>query len=127
MGRSMMERKRYWKGAALGAAANRDPLPLACVPDAIPVAERARHFELVRQLFGRVRERVRIDRGYAFRFDRADLRDVMRFLENERKCCPFIELAVDDSPGDATVWLRLTGPDGMREFLHAELPLIMKA
>ncbi len=43
---------------------------LACVPSAIPAAERATHFVLARKLFtGLARERTELADGYAVRFE----------------------------------------------------------
>jgi hypothetical protein len=99
-------------------------VPLACVPGAIPAAERPAHFALVAELFGgTTRERRDVEDGYAFRFDAERLDGVMRFVANERRCCPFLEFAITVSPADGPVWLRMTGPEGTRAFLTAEMRL----
>jgi hypothetical protein len=99
-----------------------DP-PLACSPGAIDPGERGAHRELIWQLFSnRVEERQPIRHGYEFRFPSHSLREVVRFLENERKCCPFLHFNLDVPPSVAAVHLRITGPEGTREFLDAELP-----
>lgn len=96
-------------------------MPLACVPGAIPAAERAAHFQLVRHLFSaEVRERRVIDGGYAFRFDAAAFDDIARWITNERRCCPFLTFGVEVSRAGGPVWVRLTGPEGTRVFLDAE-------
>ena len=97
--------------------------PLACVPGAIPAAERAGHFRLIRRLFGgALRERRALPDGYAYRFDADLLDDVARWAANERRCCPFLTFALDLSPDEGPLWLRLTGPHGTPPFLDAELP-----
>ncbi len=99
-------------------------VPLACVPGAIPADERPAHFALIGELFGGgVQERRELADGYAFRFAPEWLERVMRFVRNERLCCPFLEFGITVSPVDGPVWLRLTGPQGTRAFLDAELPL----
>lgn len=98
-------------------------LPLACVPDAIPSADRPAHFALIGRLFENVREKVILDDGYAVRFDAAAFGDVARFVENERLCCPFLAFTLEVQPGGGPLWLRMTGPEGTREFLDVELPL----
>jgi hypothetical protein len=95
--------------------------PLACSPGGIPAEERAAHFALARQLFGSSAvERQAWREGYAFRFGPDAFPSVARFVENERKCCPFLdfEVAVESA---GPVWLRMSGPDGTRAFLDAEL------
>lgn len=100
-----------------------DPTPLACVPGAIPAAERPAHFALIQSLFGEVAlERHPIPGGYAFRFP-ADAFDALsRFVANERKCCPFLTFTVQVSPAEGSIELRITGPAGTQEFLALELP-----
>jgi hypothetical protein len=98
--------------------------PLACVPGAIPADERAAHFALAAELFGGgVQERRQLADGYALRFAPERLDGVMRFVSNERLCCPFLEFGITVAPADGPVWLRLTGPAGTRAFLEAELRL----
>lgn len=100
------------------------PRGLACFPAAIPAPDRANHRALARDLLlQRAVERVDLHGGYAFRFAAEALPAVSRFIENERKCCPFIafELAVAENSGP--LWLRMTGPEGTREALRDELEL----
>lgn len=97
---------------------------LACIPNAIPAKERAGHFALARELLtGRVQERSDLANGYAFRFDHKTLASLVRFVENERKCCPFMTFEIVVSSGTGPIWLKLTGPAGTREVLQAELEL----
>ncbi len=110
-------------------AATRTPdRPLACVVGAIPAAERPVHFARLTRLFGEAaRERHPLPDGadgYAFRFDPAEFDDVARFVANERRCCPFLAFALDLAPDGGPLWLRLSGPDGTRAFLDAELPAV---
>src|SRR5687768_11046857 len=96
--------------------------PLACVTDAIPAEKRAAHFALIAELLTRdLRERREIDGGYEFRFDADAFVPVTRFVATERLCCPFLDFAVEVTPGKGPLWLRLTGPVGTREFLDEEL------
>jgi hypothetical protein len=98
--------------------------PLACIPSAIPVSERVTHFALARELFTRAaRERVDLPTGFVFRFDADALESVARFVTNERKCCPFLDFEIALAAGGGALWLRMTGPEGTREILQAELDL----
>jgi len=97
---------------------------LACVPSAIAASERPGHFALGRELLEvRAEERVALPDGYAIRFRAGDFEDVARFVTNERRCCPFLtfELRLEAAPG--SLWLRMTGPEGARTVLDAELNL----
>lgn len=96
--------------------------PLACRMDAIPAAERAEHRALIVRLFELAAlERQDLQHGYAFRFAPEELVSVARFIESERLCCPFLEIALTVSPASGPLWLRLTGPEGTPAFLDAEL------
>ena len=111
--------------SAASAAVPR-PVPLACVPGAIPAAQRPAHFALVTRLFtAAARERRDPSggaEGYAFRFDADAFDDLARWIANERRCCPFLSFALELAPDGGPLWLRLTGPAGTRAFLDAELP-----
>lgn len=95
---------------------------IACVPQAIPLDERASHFELGRQLLNsRARSRESLPGGYKFIFEAELLVDIARFVANERRCCPFMTFEIQVSGGDGSLRLRMTGPIGTREVLDAEL------
>jgi len=98
---------------------------LICVPWAIPTAERRKHFDLARELFSaRALERRELPDGYAIRFARDDLEAVARFIANERLCCPFLQFEVRVEQDAGPLWLQMTGPQGTREVLQAELSLM---
>ena len=97
---------------------------VACVPSAIPAAARHAHFTLAHELLVvRAEERVTLPDGYAIRFPPADLEAVARFVENERRCCPFLTFALTLDADIGPLWLRMTGPTGTRAVLDAELNL----
>ena len=100
----------------------------ACVPSAIPAAERQAHFALARELFAsRAREYRDLPEGYAIRFTNDDFEAVARFVANERKCCPFMSFELAVAPESGPLWLRMTGPEGTRRVLQAELNLTVEA
>ena len=45
----------------------------------------------------------------------------LRFVGNERHCCPFLGFAIEILPENGVLWLRLAGPAGTRAFLDEEL------
>lgn len=98
---------------------------LICVPSAIPAAERLQHFALARKLFcERALERRELPDGYVVRFSPDDYAAVARFIANERLCCPFLEFQLSVKPDAGPLWLQITGPEGTREMLDAELSLM---
>ena len=91
---------------------------------AIPARERAQHFVFARELLSKqAAERVDLADGYAFRFAPDKLVDLARFIDNERKCCPFMTFSLQIGPQGGPIWLQMTGPEGTREVLQAELSL----
>ena len=97
-------------------------IPLACVPGAIPAAERTAHFQRVSRLFtSELRERREIPDGYAYRFDADAFDDLAHWITNERRCCPFLTFTLELTPDGGPIWVRLSGPAGTRAFLDAEL------
>jgi hypothetical protein len=98
--------------------------PIACVPGAIPSEERAAHFVLARRLFAEVAEsREPLPDGYVFRLPADALGSVAQFVANERKCCPFMRFEIVVSAESDSIVLRMTGPEGTRNILDAELNL----
>ena len=94
--------------------------PIACSLTAMTAEQRRRHTHLREQMQKGVKEIKELPDGYAFRFA-ADAKTVVslaEFISLERLCCPFFkfELAVDG--GDSPAWLRLTGGEGVKEFLQ---------
>ena len=97
---------------------------VACVPGAIPPAERQAHFALAKELFQqRALERVALPNGYAIRFPNDALEAVARFVANERMCCPFMSFELTFGPESAPLWLRMSGSEGTKDVLDAELNL----
>jgi hypothetical protein len=97
---------------------------LVCLPSAIASAERQAHFALARELFDRrAEERTALSNGYVVRFHSDVFEAVARFVANERKCCPFMSFELTISPDSGPLWLRMTGPEGTRSVLDAELNL----
>lgn len=104
-------------------AGNRAP-EVACVPSAVPSSERAAHFALARKLFTELaQERSDLANGYAFRFRHDAFEALARFVANERKCCPFMNFELVLASESGPLWLRMTGPEGTRAVLQAELNL----
>lgn len=97
---------------------------LVCVLSAIEPDERSAHFELGHRLFTKLaEERIDLPSGIALRLAADDFSEVARFVANERKCCPFLHIEVEIAPNGGPLWLRLTGPQGTRELIEAELGL----
>ena len=101
----------------------RSEIPLTCDAAALPEAERAAHFALARRLVGLAEERTELVDGYILRYPAGVLADVARFIDNERRCCPFLTFELVIPANEDVVWLRMTGPAGTRAALDHELSL----
>jgi hypothetical protein len=109
-----------------GTDSRTDPMPdpFACDLTAISPAERGAHQELVRRLVSEtVGDILELPDGLAFRFPAAAYDTVVRFIARERLCCPFLTVTLEIGPERGSLWLRLTGPAGIKAFLRAELHL----
>ncbi len=97
---------------------------IACDMTAIPADQRGQHEAKVKSLFGAVKEGQELPNGYAFRLPTtsAMLLNAAEFIANERLCCPFFNLALEVEPHGGPFWLRLTGGEGVKEFIKAEFP-----
>jgi hypothetical protein len=99
--------------------------PLACNMLAIPPERRAGHEALTRRLFGTVaRERRGLPDGYAWRFAGADYADVVDFVADERRCCPFITFTITVAADGGPVWLHLTGDAEIKDVIRAEFGIV---
>ncbi len=99
--------------------------PLVCRLDALSPADRARHAALTGELRPAARGVQKLPRGYAFQFpdDPALSRHVLEWVALERRCCPFLEFEILLGDEGEPVILRLTGQEGVKEFLAGELAL----
>jgi hypothetical protein len=91
------------------------------------VEERVRHFEVVvPQLRSRITRIEELPDGYEFEFpgDEVTLGFVANWADGERRCCPFFAIELDHEGG--SVWMRLTGPEGAKDFIRSELSLLFE-
>lgn len=97
--------------------------PLACDMTAIPAEQRPVHLANSRELFSRIDETRELPNGYEFRFaDRPNvLRRLVDFVSLEKLCCPFLRFEIAVEAENGPVWLRLTGRDGVKEFIQEEV------
>jgi hypothetical protein len=61
--------------------------------------------------------------GLSFRFPAREYDAVAEFVALERLCCPFLTFTLDVAPDQGPLILRLTGADGVKAFIAAELGL----
>jgi hypothetical protein len=105
------------------AASPKHESPFACVESALSPAERKQHFEEYGpKLRARLQRIHELPDGYEFAF--ANTPETYRMLSawmfQERLCCPFFDLELRIDREGGPLWLRLTGREGVKQFITAE-------
>ena len=95
----------------------------ACDMRAMTKAERAVHQRLGRSLRESVEEQRELPNGYAFRMPPGSLVNTAKWVSLERKCCPFFTFGLEVTRDGGPLWLRITGSEGIKEFIRAEFGL----
>jgi hypothetical protein len=97
--------------------------PFACNMTAFTPAERKEHIAAIGQVFGAVEEIQEVSDGYAFRLPNEStmLLKLADFMAKERLCCPFFGFSLDLEPEGGALWLSLTGREGVKPFIQAEI------
>jgi hypothetical protein len=91
---------------------------------AIPADHRGAHHALIRRLLtDAVKEIRELESGFALRYPAEEYDAVTGFVSRERLCCPFLTFTLVVFPDRGPLWLTLTGEEGAREFIRAELHL----
>jgi hypothetical protein len=101
-----------------------DSLPdnavFACNLTAMSPEQRQRHEGVVRELFQSPQEVRELPDGYGWRWDKAKMMLAAEFITLERLCCPFFDFALSIESGSDSLRLRITGREGVKEFIRAE-------
>jgi hypothetical protein len=96
-----------------------------CDLTALQPEERKQHHLTTEQLFGAVIQIEELPNGYAFHLpvEPAILSMAAEFIKYERLCCPFFSFTLEVEPQGEPFRLKLTGPEGVKQFLLFELNL----
>ncbi|MBI1804985.1 MAG: hypothetical protein HY033_06980 [Ignavibacteriae bacterium] len=99
--------------------------PLACNLSALTAPERIQHEQNGNKIFHAVQEVKELSDGYAFRLlaDTSMLLSVAEFVEKEQLCCPFFHFVIDVGPENGSLWVSMTGPEGVKPFMVEEFSL----
>jgi hypothetical protein len=99
---------------------NKELSALACNFGAIQASEHEEHKALAKYLvFEGFKEKQVLEDGYAFRFDEKDYPNVTRYVDNERRCCPFLTFEIHLEAQQGSVWLYLRGKPEVKVFLES--------
>ena len=93
-----------------------------CNIKALTPEERAHHKQLGDKLMAARKEIVEMEKGYEFQFSPKDvtLAELADWVVNESKCCPFFDFHIDLENEGKLLCLRLTGEEGIKQFIRAE-------
>lgn len=97
--------------------------PFACDRAALTPEQRKRHFdELSPELRTLIKSTRELDNGYEFEFPAGweAIAKVAEWSAGERLCCPFFDIDLRLEREHGTFWLRLTGRDGVKQFIQAD-------
>ncbi len=94
-----------------------------CNIKALTAEERARHKQLSEKLLAARKEIVETEKGYEFQYSPGDvsLAELAEWVAAESKCCPFFDFHIDLEREGKLLCLRLTGEEGIKAFIRAEL------
>ena len=97
--------------------------PFICDMAAIEPTQRKQHVATAIAVFGAVQEIHELSNGYAFRLpnDPALLLQTVEFILREKLCCPFFGFTMEVEPEGGPLWLQLTGREGVKPFIQAEI------
>jgi len=97
--------------------------PIACNLFGLTAAERQRQKELQNQIFSGTPTLRELKDGYAVGLPstKENILAVAEFISLERVCCSFFHFDLEVAKSDQPLWLRITGGNGVKEFLKTEL------
>jgi hypothetical protein len=97
--------------------------PFACDRLALTPQARHRHFDVLSPALRARKKSVReLPDGFAFEFpsDPATYQLVAEWARGEHLCCPFFDIGVDQDREHGSLWLRLTGREGVKQFIKSD-------
>ncbi len=99
--------------------------PIACVRDlgVFGNEQRVRHQRIRGELHEAIQGIQELPDGYAFSFpgETSLFLRIAEWITLESLCCPFFKIALELDPERRRIWVRLTGREGVKEFLELEL------
>ena len=98
---------------------------LACQIEAFNGGKQERYQTIRQQVQAKIENIQELPDGYAFRFpmESSLIMTLAEFITLERQCCSFFNFGIEVEADNGPLWLRLTGRQGVKEFLQAELGL----
>lgn len=97
--------------------------PFACDMNAIAPEQRGAHMATIERLFRSAQNMRELPNGYTFELPNEPdaLLTAAQFIALERLCCPFFGFGIEVEREGGSVWLSLTGREGVKPFIMAEI------
>jgi hypothetical protein len=114
------------KSAATQASSDdvkRPQSPFACNRLALTPEQRKRHFDELGPKLRSIKRSIReLPNGYEFEFpaDAGTVQLVAEWAIGERACCPFFDIDMRLEREGGSLWLGLTGREGVKQFIQAD-------
>ena len=105
------------------ADAKRPESPFACNRLALTPEQRTRHFDELGPKLRSLKKSVReLPNGYEFEFpaDPNTVQLVAEWAVGEHACCPFFDIDMRLEREGGSLWLGLTGREGVKQFIQAD-------
>jgi hypothetical protein len=99
--------------------------PFACNMAALNSEQKKRVLGLLEELKAKRQEVNELPDGFAFRYAMGSdmLLNAAEFIAYERLCCPFFSFELEVEKDDGSMWLRLKGREGVKDFIKIEFDI----
>jgi hypothetical protein len=99
--------------------------PLVCNEAALTAAQRERLGLLLKEFRADKKEVKELPNGYAIRLpcETSTIMDVAEYMTLVRSCSPYVGATLQVGAEDGPVWLKLTGPEGVKQQARIEFGL----
>ncbi len=100
--------------------------PFFCNVKALNGAEWDRLKQLQHKLADARVETLETPEGYGFRLAKGKiaLSEVTEWISLEGRCCPFFDFKIEQQRDGGSLWLKVEGADGVKQFLRSEFHIL---
>jgi hypothetical protein len=100
----------------------RNASSFSCNMSALDPGHRKRLNILTKDLLAKHLEIKELPDGYGMRFpnNRSFFAALSEWATLEQLCCPFLTLTLESQHDQGPIWLKITGENGVKDFLRAE-------
>jgi len=101
--------------------------PFACsLEKTLTKEQRERKKQIAQKMESARIETRELANGYVFRFrsEGVSFAEIAEWVATERVCCPFFDLAIEAERENGPVSLRITGWEGVKQFIRGEFDVL---